>query len=191
MSTIDNIQFNNCIYGHATNWSLLLYQLNGISVVIPLPNANIMPFIRVFNDVIQCQNLIVRNPHKTITLFAYENNIHQWLTNNINMPSNLQNINIFCHSDDYLYVTDWTNRHRHRFNNIIFHIIAFEHLNYNLLLFGLDHIQRLRREFQDDFGILNLLDQDYQKICDSLGNDALERANIEEERIRRSQEAQN
>jgi hypothetical protein len=188
MPTIDDIQFNDSIYGNAMNLTLLLYQLNEISVVIQLPNANLMSFICVFNDSIKCQELIDRNPRKMITLFAYEKNIQQWLTNNMNIPSNLQNIKIFCHSDDQFYINEWTNRYRHRFNN--FDVINFENLNYNLLSFGLEHIQRLRQEFQDDFGILNLLDRDYKHICHCLGNYALQRANIEDERIRQSCEAQ-
>lgn len=191
MPTIDDIQFNNFIYEHAMNWTLLLYQLHEISAVIHVPNANLMSFIRVFNNSIECQELIDRNPQKMITLFAYEKNIQQWLTNNMNIPNNLQNIKIFCHSDDQFYITEWTNRHRHQFNNINFDVIDFENLNYNLLLFGLEHIRRLRREFNEDFGILNLLDRDYKQICQSLGNDALQRANIEDERIRQSYEAQN
>ncbi len=190
MSTIDDIEYNSFLYEHANNWALLLYQLDGISVVIQLPDADVMSFVRVFNDSIECQELIDRNPRKMITLFAYEKNIQQWFSNNMNIPSNLRNIKIFCHSDDHSYITEWANRQIHRYTNINFEIIIFEHLNHNLLAFGLEHIQRLREEFRDDFGILNLLDRDYKQICRSLGNYALQQANIENERIRPSCQAE-
>lgn len=190
MPTIDDIEFNRFIYEHATDWTLILYEINGISVVIDIPDANLMSFIQTFNDSIECQELVLRNPRKIITLFVYEKNIQQWLANDNNISDNLQNIKLFCHSDDRLYITEWANRYKNRFNNIIFDIINFEHLNFNLLSFGLEYIKRLRREFQNENGILNILDEDYKRICQSLGNYALQRANIEDERIRQSREAQ-
>ena len=50
MSTIDHIRFKSGIYQPATSWTLLLYQLNGTSVVIPVPNADVMFFIQVFHN---------------------------------------------------------------------------------------------------------------------------------------------
>ena len=64
-------------------------------------------------------------------------------------------------------------------------------MNDALLVFGLEQIQRLRVQFQSDFGILNVLDEDYQQICQSLSNYALYKANIKLERIHQSEEAQN
>ena len=60
-------------------------------------------------------------------------------------------------------------------------------MNDALLVFGLEQIQRLRVEFQSDFGILNVLDEDYQQICQSLGNYALYKVNIELEKIHQSE----
>ena len=169
MSTIDDIQFNRYIYEHAMHWALLLYQVTGISVVIPIPNADLLTFIRVLNDSTECYELIERNPPKIITLFAYENNIRQWLANETNLPDNLRSIKIFCHADDQFFVTGWIQRHRQLFNTIVFDILDFDNLNHNLLLFGLKHIRELRREFEHENGILNLLDEDYRRICSQFG----------------------
>ena len=137
----------------------------------------------------QCEDWISTNLEKSITLFAYGQNLQEWLIKNSAVPNNIQSVRIFCHSDDQSYLTHWTNRYRHRYRHILFEIITFDNLNYKLLSFGLDHIQSLRHEFQDDFAILNLLDCDCKRICQSLGNYALHRANIESERIRQSEEA--
>ena len=191
MSTIDHIQFNRDIYEHATNSTLLLYQLDGIAVAIPMPNANLMCFIQVFDNLLQCEDFIHTNAGKLITLFAYDKNLQRWLIQNSPVPNNIRNVKIFCHADDQLFLTRWINRYRHTYANICFEIITFDDLNHALLEFGLKQIQRLREEFQSDFGILNVLDQDYREICQSLGNYALYKANIELERIRQSEEAQN
>ena len=189
MSTIDNIRFNSGIYQPATSWTLLLYQLNGTSVVIPVPNADVMFFIQVFDNLMQCEDWISRNSGKSITLFAYGQNLQEWLIKNSPVPNNIQGVKIFCHSDDQSYLTHWTNRYRHRYRHVLFEVIPMNNLNYALLSFGLDHIQRLRLEFQEEYGILNLLDCDCKRICQSLGDYALHRANIESERIRQSEEA--
>lgn len=190
MSTIDDIRFNRDMYEHATSWTILLYQLNGTSAVIPIPNANVMFFIQVFDNRIQCGDWISRNSGKSITLFAYGENLQQWLTEHSPVPNNIQSVKIFCHSDDRSYLTRWTDRYRHRYRHVLFQVITFDNLDYELLSFGLEHIGRIRLEFPADFGILNLLDYDCKRICDSLGNYALQRANIESERIRKSEEAQ-
>ena len=191
MSTIDHIRFNGDIYRHATNWSFLLYQLDGISVTIPVPNADVISFIQIFDNLSRCVDRIERNSGKLITLFTYEKNLQQWLTRNSPIPNNIQHVKIFCHSDDHAYLTHWIDRYRHRYENLHFENITFDNLNYILLAFGLEHIRRVREEFREDFGVLNLLDRDYRRICQSLGNYALDRANIEVERIRQSEEAQN
>jgi hypothetical protein len=190
MSTIDDIQFDRHTYKYAINWALLLYQLDGISAVIPLPNANLMSFIRVFNNTIECQNHININPRKMITLFAYNENMERWLADNTNIPNNLKCMKIFCHSDNCSYVSDWAGSHTEKLRNTTFDIITFEELNHELLSFGYKYLRALRKQFRDDYGILNLLDSDYKNILTSLGNHASQRANIENERIRQSQEAQ-
>ena len=103
------------------------------------------------------------------------------------MLINIRNVKIFCHADDQLFLTAWINRYRHTYANIHFEIIAFDDLNDALPVFGLEQIQRLRVEFQSDFGILNVLNEDYQQIYQSLGNYALYKANIELEKIHQSE----
>jgi DNA-binding transcriptional regulator/RsmH inhibitor MraZ len=191
MLHIGNIQFNPYIYEHARDWTLLLYELNAPSAVIPLPNADLMSFIRVFDNTTQCQNHIMNNLEKMITLFGHDENMQLWLASNTEISNNLKYMNIFCNSDDYFFVTHWIQNYKERLENTVFNIIIFEKLNHELLSFGVKYLRKLRKQFKNDFGVLNLLDQDYRRICQTLGNRASQRANIEYQRIRKSEEAQN
>jgi len=191
MLHIGDIEFNPYIHEHARHWALLLYQLNGPSAVIPLHNADLMSFIRVFDDTTQCQNHINSNSQKLVTLFGYDENMQPWLASNTGIANNLKYMNIFCSSDDWFFVTDWIQNYKEKFGNTVFNINTFEELNHELLSFGVKYLRELRKQFKNDFGVLNLLDQDIREICKTLGNHASQRANIEYQRIRKSEEAQN
>jgi hypothetical protein len=104
---------------------LLLYQLDGVSPVIPVPNADLMSFIQVFDNVIECQNRI-RNSEKIVTLFGYDQTMQQWLASNTDIPNNLKCMNIFCNPDDCSFVTDWVENHIERLENTVFHIITLK-----------------------------------------------------------------
>jgi hypothetical protein len=47
-----------CMFDHFATWALLLYQLDGVSVVIPVPNARLMSVVQVFHRAVECQNRI-------------------------------------------------------------------------------------------------------------------------------------
>lgn len=190
MLTIDNIEFNRDIYQHAQKWAVLLYQLNRIGIAIPIPNANEMRFVQVFHDLPRCADWIQENSGKSITLFVYDENFQQWLNRNSPIPNNIRNIKIFCHPDDQRYLTLRISRYRQRYATILFEIITFDNLNYELLSLGLEHIQSLRQEFRHVSERLNLLDHDYQQIIQSLSNHVLNSVNIEFGRIRLSEEEQ-
>jgi hypothetical protein len=192
MPSIEDIKSDKykCMFDQFISWTLLLYQLDGVSMVIPVPNADLMSFIQVFDNVIECQNRI-RNSQKKVTLFGYYENMQRWLAHDINIPNNLECVKIFCGSDDCFFVNGWAGNHIKRHKNTAFHIITFEELNHQLLSFGYRYIQKLRKQFKNDFGVLNLLDQDYREICKTLGNCASYKANIEYQRIRESEEEQN
>jgi hypothetical protein len=176
MSTIGDTPFSATIYGHAIDWTLLLHQLSGVSIVIPLPDARLLSFIQIFQSMNECRNCITENHGKNITLYAYDGNMQQLLASNIDAPPNVKYIKIFYQLVDHYYVTRWVEYYRRRFQNVLFEIITIEELSNNILSFGLEHIRKLRKKFKDDFGILNRLDQDYKEICRTLGNHARHRA---------------
>jgi hypothetical protein len=192
MLSIENIKSDkyDSIFDHFISWALLLYQLDEVSPVIPVPNADLMSFIQVFDNVIECQNRI-RNSQKLVTLFAYDKNMYQWLTSNTDIPNNLKYMNIFCNPEDWFFLTGWAGNYIDRLKNTVFHIITSEHLNHKLLSFGAKYLRELRKQFQNDLDTWNSLDQHYKDICETLENRASQKANIEDERVRQSEEAQN
>ena len=170
MQTIDDIIFNARVYRRATNLTLLLYEQNGVSVAINLPDANLMPFVQVFHRMGQCQNHININLRKIFTLFAYDENMQNWLVNNINIPHNLQEIKIFCNVADRLYVNAWIRRFTHRFRHATIEIINCDTLNYKLLLFGVDHLKRLQSDFRPRPRLRRQCRRNYKSICRALAN---------------------
>ncbi|CAF1197856.1 unnamed protein product [Adineta steineri] len=160
MQTINDIQFNNNLYSQVKQWALILYQMNGSSIAIPLPYAHLMTFIQVFDDIARCQHHINTNNEKLFTLFAYSENIETWLLNN-KIPDHLDEIIIFClPSDDQQYLKSWGRRYTDKIKDIN----SYDELQRDLLLFGMKYIKKLFSYFQDDGGILNLLKADYKKL---------------------------
>ena len=170
MQTIDDIRFDNNTYTAASYWTLLLYQQDGLAMVIPVPDADLMSFVQVFDDRIQCENHINTNLQKMITLFAYDGNIEPWFANTNSIPHNLQDIKIFCHDNDQSFVARWARRHIHRFKNTNFEIITFGELNHKLLLFGAHRLKKLHSEFQPASHSLIRAHQDYKRLCQVLAN---------------------
>jgi len=170
MQTIENIRFNADLYTHADVWTLLLYQQNRVLVAIPLPDAQVMSFIQVFNDTTQCHSHIDTNPRKMITLFAYHQNIQQWLSDNFSIPHNLETIEIFCPSNDRLFFTGWAKRYIEIYRNCTFNVFNFEELNNTLLLFGADLLKNRRPYLPSDPYLQETLNEDYRRICRALGN---------------------
>lgn len=192
MSAIEDMKSDKYEYmfNHLDTWILLLYELYEVSMVISVPNANLMSIIQVYDSTTECQNRINQNPRKRITLFGYDKNIQRWLADIMVIPNNLECVNIFCGSDDWFFVTARVENYRRKFKNTVFEIMTFEELNQKLLLHSLKYFRSMRIQFKEDFGILTLLNQDYLEICRALKIHALLRADIEDRRIRDSEEAQ-
>ncbi|CAF1352000.1 unnamed protein product [Adineta steineri] len=146
--------------------------MNGSSIAIPLPSAHLMTFIQVFDDIARCQHHLNTNNEKLFTLFAYSENIEEWLRNNNIIPNCLDEIIIFClPTDDKQYLKSWTRRYTQKITDII----TYDELERDLLLFGMKYIKDLYPYFQDDEGILNLLKEDHKKmglaLIDCLGKE--------------------
>ena len=177
MQTIDDIRYDGNLYTRASSWTLLLYQQNGVSIPIHLPDANLMSFIRVHDDITQCQNHIGGNLGKMITLFVSEENMVDWLRNNIAVPHNLLDIKIFCQPDEQLFVRAWARRYTHRLRNTSLEIINLDTLNYKLLLFGVDHLKRLHSDFRPRSRSRRWPRRNYKCICRALANHFWQEAN--------------
>ena len=169
MQTLDHVRFNPRLYRRRSRWTILLYEQNGVNVPIQLPNADLMSFIQVFRDTVQCQTHIETNLQKLVTLFAYEQDIQQWLANN-DMPENLEEIKMFCHPQDRLFVNAWTRRHKRRFQNTTLEIIDWDSLNYRILLYGVDYLKRLHSDFVRGSRSQKRARRNYKSICHVLAN---------------------
>ena len=177
MQTIHDIRFSNEIYELATYWALLLHEREGVHIPIQLTHAPLMPFIRVFDNKVRCQNHIQGNLQKIVILFGYGDNMHQWLADHSELPCNLQEIKIFCHADDHPFVSQWARRHIQRLRNIKFDIIGIDKLNYKLLLFGADHLKQLHSDYEPYSPHSDQVLQDYKRVCRGLANYFWEEAN--------------
>lgn len=170
MQTIDDIRFNAHLYENCSVWAILLCQQNRVNVPIQLSNADLMSFVEPFNNIAQCQGRIQMNPRKLVTLFVDESNIQPWLTSH-NVPNNVQEIRIFCDSNDRLFVNALTRRHAHRFQHTTWETIGHETLNYRLLLFGVDQLKEiLRSDFEQGSNSYQQAHQNYKSICHALAN---------------------
>ncbi|CAF1153490.1 unnamed protein product [Adineta steineri] len=179
MQSIHDIRFDNDLYAPTTHWALLLYEQNGVSLAVPLPNANLMSFIKPFDNIKQCQHHVDTNLQKLITLFAWDDNIQQWLANANDVPANLQEIKIFCNSVDRTYVNACMRRYMHRLRNVTIEIINCDKLNYGLMLFGVDHLKKLDADFPPNSVLQRRLHNNYKQICRALATYFWYEANAE------------
>ncbi|CAF1514656.1 unnamed protein product [Rotaria sordida] len=179
MQTFDDITFNGNLYTARSSLALLLYEQNGVAMAIPLANANLMSFIRVFGNARHCRDHMETNQNrrKMITLFAYDENMHKWLTDNAtDIPPNLQEIKIFCKADDRAFVAIWARRHIRRFKNATFEIISCDRLNYE---FGVDFLEKLHSDFRPRSRLQRRSYRNYKRICHALANYFWHEANRE------------
>jgi hypothetical protein len=173
MKTINDIQFDKTIFPSYTKWSLILYQINGTSIAIPLPNANLMSFIHPFEDISHCQHHIGTNNQKECALFAYSDNFVDWTCNSNVIPANLKDIYIFCPDDDMDFIRQWANR----FGQIT-NIILYDKLDRELLIFGVKYLRDVRSYYKHDQGVWRLVNEDYIRICQALKDTFQQQQNV-------------
>jgi len=172
METINDIQFNGNLFSQFDCSVVLLYQIEGVGLAIPISDRNLFTFIRFFNEIIPCQDFIKRENEKTFSLFTYSDNIERWLWNHNPIPDNLEEILIFCpFPDNVQYYTDWT---RH-YTKKVTKIVTFDQLERELLIFGARYISNLWLDFQGDNEIRDSLRTHLERIHAALEN-AIEQA---------------
>ncbi len=98
---------------------------------------------------------------KKTTLFVYSNNIETWLWNNNQIPDNIDQIIIFCvSSGEKQYYHDWTRRYTQKVTDVI----TWNELERELLIHGLTFIGKLCSNFQENPQLLELLQQQQERI---------------------------
>ncbi|CAF1469032.1 unnamed protein product [Adineta ricciae] len=168
MYTISDIQFDGNLFQRATECILLLCETSTAFPIIPIPHANLLAFIQVFLQSQNCRTYIRNNPHLDHTLYAYEDNLYQWLRDGFDMSNNLQNLSVFCHADKQFYVQDWIDFYQQQLNGRTVGICIFEKLNEELLLISQKYIYSLRETFRHNVTIHNQLDEYFHNICAAL-----------------------
>ncbi len=182
MRTITDIKFNENLYSHLNQLILILYQMEEPSLSLTLSNAHLMTFIQPFDNISRCQDHITINDRKTFTLFTYSGNIRTWLSKNNRIPNNVDRIIIFCpFASEVEHWKRWTRRYIQKIKAVI----TYDALERELLMFGIKYIEGLFLHFQDDKGILNLLNEDRRKMCSALA-DCFEREAKEQDEFIRS-----
>ena len=161
MHTIINLTFNGTVYSHADHWVVILHQMDGLSLFIPLPSANLIKFIHAFDNMVGCQNHIATNDQKIFTLFVSSENMQAWLCTHV-ARGNLDEVIIFCSSpDNRQYWKDWARRYTEKVRDVIVH----NDLDRDLLIFGLKYIKALKSHFQGSQSEMQSLREDYNEIC--------------------------
>jgi len=186
MPTINDIIHDNTLYSQVNDLVVMLYQTCESPMVIPLSNAHLMTFIQTFDDISRCQNHIIKNDQKAFTLFSYSGDIQTWFWNNNIIPNNLIDIFLFCaHHEDQKFFEAWARRYKQNIRDVI----TCDQLERELLIFGMKYIEKMRSKFQHNQGILNLLNEDYKKICLALMDCLAQAANQQDNNISMGVEA--
>jgi hypothetical protein len=165
MKTIKDIEPDKVIYPTASSLVFLLYQTDGESIAISLPNAHLMSFVQVFSNTTECLDCINTNGRKTITLFVVENCM-EWLKGNLYLKHRPQvnKIYIFCSSSEKQQRwTSETEDDRVKIQEPLLH----NKLDWELLYFGLGHVEKVRQQCRKKDvgdGVLNRLKEDERKI---------------------------
>ncbi len=161
MQTVNDIKFDTSLFSDVNHCVLLLYEMDKVPIVIPLPSVQLVTFIHPFDNISLCQEYIATNDGKTFTLFAYGENMTTWLKNKNVIPDNVTEIILFCaFPDDRDYLKIWTKRYTQKITNII----TYNQLELEVLIFGLKYIADLYNQFQENASKLRLLKEDYEKL---------------------------
>lgn len=170
MYTIDDIQFDNN-YAHASRLFLLLHDhsdfQDGTSLVVDLPHAKLLTFVRTVSNLLNCQEFISNQPNKMITLFTNNRKLATWNDQNNETTFNLRELYIFCDGLHSLSrMVRWNGCYKDRVKDTFMH----DDLDYELLYVGIRHIKKSSKEFPEDSGLHRKFLLDGQRISMALGN---------------------
>lgn len=161
MQTISDIRRDEDLFSEANDWIFILYQIDGVARVIPLSCIRALSFMKLLDDIQQCQNEINMHNDKTFTLFAYSGNIETWLWNNNPLPDNLNEIILFCPlANDKGYLKRWTKR----FTQKIKRIYTIDELEREILTFGMSYIQDLLEYFDGNNDKIDSLREEHERM---------------------------
>lgn len=167
MPYLDDITYD-IIYDTASALSRILYQPDQQHpyITIQLTTSEPFTFIRLFDNIVECQDYIRQNVQKQITLFI--SSIHV-----INVPAlfdceHLRDIYIFCMLPRH---KSFVSRYLHSIQHKVRNIFMFEKLECELLLHGLNHCKKVADENEhQNHAIRDLALRDGKRLAEVLSN---------------------
>lgn len=186
METVRNIIFSG-VYNLTRVWSLILFDMDGAHLPLSLPHIRLLTFIRPLTNKYDCRHEIRNNEDKLITLFTCQENLF-WLISNSDVyeQPQLEKVHVFCPSNhDQQLFTDWAQRYRDKIEPPF----LYEHLDFHLLIFGLEFIEKTLQHLpQDESTMRQQIQQDKNNILDALDFKFLERINYEDQQFQLGQQ---
>lgn len=179
MRHVGDIRYDQTLYSQTNPWIIVLHQGKK---PFPLASAPDIAFANPFDGIVDCHTHISRQPSRRFVLFALGDNLLTWLENNLPVPKNFDQVTGFGvprkEQDYFLAHTRrfWPNRG----------VLTAERFERNLLERGLDHIEDMIDESEEDRGVVGLLERDRKKLWDALEQYTgrrLRRAEEEEHRL--------
>jgi hypothetical protein len=166
MQSIDDIKFD-IDYSYPSTFFLLLYNHQLHSIPIELSHADLLTFIRRFQNLFDCQQYVDNNLQKMITLFINNNQFLDWDRNRNSIQPNLCKIFIYCNTFlGYCNMKSWNGPYHEKIRDIFME----EDLNYHLLYAGIDHVRTICAESDEDNGLHEKFQRDGKRICLALGD---------------------
>ncbi|UJR24454.1 hypothetical protein I4U23_005830 [Adineta vaga] len=161
---IRDITYDSHLYSQVDPWVLILEQRDESWTRFPFYSTKSIKFLQYFDSITTCQGYIRNNPTHQFTLFVSEDCICTWIYNNSPIPNNLKDIIVYGGNSGRMFKV-WARR----YTKNIREVLTFGQFEQYLLTFGLNHVLNAANHFTSDFGVLNLLKNDFEDICTALG----------------------
>ena len=159
MQGINNINFDEN-YLYASKYLLLLHN-NSQTPPVELRHANLLTYVRRFQNIFNCQEYVDNNRQKEIILFTTDNQFLDWNTNINTIDYNLRKLFIYCNTlVRHFNMIRWNGRYKEKIQEVFID----QDLNYYLLYIGLDYVKNVCDELHEDNGLRNKLCDDGKRI---------------------------
>jgi hypothetical protein len=167
MPFLEDITYDK-IYDTATKLSRILYQPNIQHPFITIQLSDTAPFtfIHFFDNFVQCHNYIRQNVQKQFTLFISSINIID--LRDVLDYDHLCSIYVFCMLPRHkVFLSQYLRQVQHKVRNVF----MYDKLEYELLLFGVDHCQRVADENEhENYAITSMALRDGRRLSEALAN---------------------
>ena len=167
MPYLDDITYD-IIYDAASALSRILYQPNQQHpyITIQLTTSEPFTFIRLFDNIVECQDYIRQNVHKQITLFISSANVIGMRA--LFACNQLRDIYVFCMLPRHKpFFSRYLQDVQHKVRNIF----MYDKLECELLLHGVNHCRKVADQNErENHAITTLALRDGERLATVLSN---------------------